>query len=160
MKTKFLLFYGYILPVLTSFAVSALLALLKFDYSEIAYYYSTKQELLIAFFAAAAAIAFPFQNSIIKEDNKHVLAILRQTKVREVFLLASTLQAILIVGMLLLILILSGLKTQNYLIGWIQMFASSLIAFETMALVSNGRAYTDIREKIIVEVNKAEGQKN
>lgn len=36
------------------------------------------------------------------------------------------------------------------------MLASVLITVETMALISNGRAYNRVREKIIVEVSKVE----
>lgn len=132
----------------------------RFDYAEIAVFYSTNQELLIGFFIGIAAIAFPFQNSIINDDNPHVLEVLKQTKVREVFVFASMFQAILIVGLLFLILILSAIKNQTYLVGYFQMLSSSLIAFEIMVLISNGHAYSEIREKIITEVNKAERQKH
>lgn len=89
MKTKFLLVYGYVLPILTSVVVSSLPMLFRFDYSQIALFYSSNQELLIGFFIGIAAIAFPFQNSIINEDNQHVLTVLQQTKVREVFLVTT-----------------------------------------------------------------------
>ncbi len=160
MKTKFLLVYGYVLPVLTSMVVSFLPMLFRFDYSQIAIFYSSNQELLIGFFIGIAAIAFPFQNSIINEDNQHVLTVLQQTKVREVFLFASMFQAMLIVGLLFLIMVLSASQSQSYFIGYVQLLSSSLITFETMALISNGRAYSEIREKIIVEVSKAERKKS
>jgi len=46
MKTKFLLIYGYVLPVLTSVVVSFLPMLFRFDYSQMAIFYSSNQELL------------------------------------------------------------------------------------------------------------------
>lgn len=138
---------------------SCLPMLFRFDYAQIAIFYSSNQELLIGFFIGIAAIAFPFINSIINEDNPHVLTVLQQSKVREVFRFASMFQAMLIVGLLFLILILSTSRDQSYAIGYVQLLASSLITFETMALISNGRAYGEIREKIIVEVSKAERKK-
>ena len=158
MKTKFLLIYGYALPILTSLVVSSLLMLFKFDYAQIAIFYASNQEILIGFFIGIAAIAFPFINSIINEDNPHVLTVLQ--RVREVFRFALMFQAMLIIGSLFVILFLSALKNQNYFIGWIQLLASSLITFETLALISNGRSYGNIREKIIVEVNKVEQKRD
>lgn len=156
MKTKSLLAYGYILPIIISVVISSLPVLFGFDYAQMAIFYSENREVLIAFFLGIAALAFPFQNSIINEDNQHVLTVLEHTKVREVFLFASMFQAMLMAGLLFLILFLSALQTQSNLVGYIQVLASVLITVETMALISNGRAYNRIREKIIVEVSKVE----
>jgi hypothetical protein len=41
------------------------------------------------------------------------------------------------------------------LIGALELFSVALIAFEFVAMVSNGRAYAEIRENIIAEVNRA-----
>lgn len=127
MKSKLLLFYGYILPIVSSAVVSSLPWFFGYDYKDIALYYSGKQELLIAFFVAIVAIAVPFQTTIVNEDNADILEVLRSTKVREVFVFASTFQAILISGMLLLTLFLASFQNQNATIGYIQLFASSLI---------------------------------
>jgi hypothetical protein len=160
MKTKFLLVYGYLIPFITSAVFSSLPWFFGFNYRDIAIYYSEKLEILLAFFVAIGAITFPFQTSIINEDNPHVLAVLQKTKVREVFVVASVLQVTLIGALLLLVLFLSSNSNQTEIIGYIQLFASSMITFESIALISNGRSYGSIRERIIIEVSKAERQQS
>jgi hypothetical protein len=160
MKTKLLLVYGYLIPFISSAVISFLPWFFGYNYEDIAIYYSENLELLIAFFVAIGAITFPFQTSIINEDNPHVLAVLQKTKVREVFVSASMFQAILFATLLFLVLFLSSNSNQSATIGYIQLLASSMITFESIALISNGRAYGTIRERIITEVSKAEQKKS
>jgi hypothetical protein len=55
--------------------------------------------------------------------------------------------------MALFILLLSSVKLHPVIIGPLELFAVSLISFEFIAMVSNGCAYTEIREKIIARVS-------
>lgn len=159
MKTKILLVYGYVIPIAGSVVTSVLPRLFGYDYINISLYFSQNLELLFAFLALLGAFTVPFQTSIINEDNPHVLATLEKSKVREVFLQASIFQAILILIMVLVLLVLSTNQTTSSVIGFIQLFASIMITFESIALISNGRAYGSIRERIITAVNKAEQKK-
>lgn len=148
MKTKLLLIYGYLLPPITSVAASSLPYFFNYDYKNISDYFSQNFSLLLALFAAIGALVIPFQSSIITEDNPHILEVLSKTKVREVYLHASVFQTVLILMMFLLLLFLSANKVQTSLTGYIQLLASAMITFESIALISNGRSYGNIREQI------------
>ncbi len=141
-------------------ALSSLPWFFNFDYKNISTYFSQNLDLLLAFFATVGAITIPFQSSIINEDNPHILAVLQKSKVREVFVQASIFQAVLILGMVFIILFLSASKNQSSAIGYFQLLASAIITFESIALISNGRAYGSIREQIIMAVNKEERKKS
>lgn len=154
-KSKILLLYGYGLPIMGSLIVGVTPRLLGYQYRYIAEYFSGNIELVFALLAVVGAIIFPFQSSIINENNPHVLTILNETKVRAVFVKASVFQAILILCLTLLMFVLSMTHSLSEFIGFLQIFSFSLIIFESMALVSNGRAYNEIREKIITSINNA-----
>lgn len=159
MKTKFLLIYGYLIP----FLISALISLLPrtfwfISYEEIAGFLSENLEILLGFLTLMIAVTWPFQTKIINEDNPHVLAVLQETKVRIVFVRSSVFQAVLIVCLALLVLILSSRSNPSAFVGFIELFSLSLITFESVALISNGRSYGKIREQIIVETNKAKNK--
>jgi hypothetical protein len=160
MKTKLLLLYGYLLPLVGSVIMSCLPWFFDYAYNNIADYYSQNLELLLAFLAVVVTATYPFQTAILSEDNPHVLNVLEKSKVRDVFVRASVFQAILIVCATLLILFLSANPVPTASIGFIELLASTMIAFEAIALISNGRAYGNIREKIITEVNRAEQKKH
>jgi len=160
MKTRLLLVYGYILPFASSALVSALPWLFGYDYKNISNYFLQNLELLLAFLAVVGAITFPFQTSIINEDNPHVLAVLKKSKAREVFVRASIFQAILVLCAAFLILFLSSIPNPSSLTGFIELLASAIITFESIALISNGRSYSSIREKIIMAVSEAEQKKS
>lgn len=156
MRTKILLFYGYLVPPITSILVSLFPWLTGgIKYEDISSFFSNKSELLIAYIALIAAITYPFQSSIISESDPHVLAILKKSKVRDVFQTASAFQAVLVLILALVIAVLSSQKTQSDVYGYIELLSLSLITFESIALISNGRAYGSIRERIMSEVNSA-----
>lgn len=161
MKTKILLVYGYLIPILTSIVVSALPWLFPWlfgfiSYAEIAIYISENIAILFAFLAMIGTLAIPFQNSILNENNPHVLAVLGETtKVRSEFVRASMYQVGFIVFLSSLVLILSTIDNQSIVTGYFELLALLLIAFEIIALISNGIAYGQIREKVITEVAKA-----
>lgn len=160
MKTKLLLIYGYLIPVLASLLIGISPWLTGFiSYDEISAYFANNSQLLFGFLALIVAIVFPFQSSVITEDNPHVLAILEATKVRVVFIRALIFQAALILSLALLILILCTRKEPSPLYGFLELFSLSMIVFESFALISNGRDYGSMREKIISATNKAD-QKN
>ncbi len=94
-------------------------------------------------------LTFPFQSTILSEDNPHVLAVLEESKVRRTFIRASAFQAVLIVCLALLILFLSAKDNPSSLIGFLELFSASMITFESVALISNGRSYGEIRKRII-----------
>lgn len=158
-KTRLLLVYGYVVPFVGSVIISVLPMFFGYDYSNISVYFSANIGLLLAFLAIITTITIPFQATIINEDNPHVLATLEKSKVREVFLQASVFQAIIIVLLSLIIFLLSVGQAQSSIAGFVLLFASTTIAFESIALISNGRAYGGIRERIITAVSKAEQSK-
>jgi len=156
MKTKILLFYGYLVPPITSILFSLLPWLIGgIKYEDIALFFVNKTEMLVALIALIAAVAYPFQSSIISENDPHVLAVLKQSKVRDVFQTASAFQAVLILILTLVITVLSSQKTQTVFYGYIELLSLLMIIFESIALISNGRTYGDIRERIMSKVNNA-----
>lgn len=161
MKTKFLLIYGYFIPILASAVISSLPFFLPWlfwfiSYDDIAVFISHNLAIIFTFLTMVGALAIPFQNTLISEDNPHVLSVLgEKTKVRKEFLRASKYQVGFIAFLAALVLIFSSLETQSGLLGYIELFILLLIVFESFALISNGIAYSQIREKIITEVSNA-----
>jgi hypothetical protein len=154
MKTKLLLIYGYLVP----FVGSAIVSIMPFwtgllnaeDFSRI---FADNRELVLVILAFFGAIAIPFQNQVLTESDEYVLSVLSKSRVRRVFQTASAVQAVVIILMALFILLLSSVKLHPAIIGPLELFAVSLISFEFIAMVSNGCAYTEIREKIIARVS-------
>lgn len=156
MKAKLLIAYGYSIPVIGSVLVSILpLWLGIVNSSSVALLFSGKPELVFAVLGVFGLVTVPFQAQILSESNEHVLLVLARSRMRKVFLAASAFQAITILLMALLLLWLPSVKRNLGIIGALELFAVSLIAFEFVAMVSNGRAYAEIRENIIAEVKRA-----
>jgi hypothetical protein len=156
MKAKLLIAYGYSIPVIGSVLVSILpLWLGIVNSSSVALLFSGKPELVFAVLGVFGLVTVPFQAQILSESNEHVLLVLARSRMRKVFLAASAFQAITILLMALLLLWLPSVKSNLGIIGALELFAVSLIAFEFVAMVSNGRAYAEIRENIIAEVKRA-----
>ena len=156
MKAKLLIAYGYSIPVIGSILVSILpLWLGIVNAKSVALLFSGKPELVFAVLSVFGLVTVPFQAQILSESNEHVLLVLARSRMRKVFLAASTFQAITILLMALLLLWLTSVKSNLALIGALELFSVGLIAFEFVAMVSNGRAYAEIRENIIAEVNRA-----
>lgn len=124
-------------------------------YDDLSLYFANHSEILFAFLAVVGAITLPFQSTIIHEENPHVLAVLSETNVRRVFVRASIFQATLILCLALSLLAMTSNSTPSVVIGYFEILAFSLITFESIALISNGRAYGNFREKIILATNKA-----
>jgi hypothetical protein len=153
---ELLIAYGYSIPVIGSVLVSILpLWLGIVNSSSVALLFSGKPELVFAVLGVFGLVTVPFQAQILSESNEHVLLVLARSRMRKVFLAASAFQAITILLMALLLLWLPSVKSNLGIIGALELFAVSLIAFEFVAMVSNGRAYAEIRENIIAEVKRA-----
>jgi len=156
MKAKALLIYAYVLPCVGSMGVAALPLLLPFiSYTDVATFYQGNVGLCLAFLAVAGGVSIPFQSKILHEDDPHVLGVLRKGHVRDVFKRASVVQAVTILVLSLVLVVLSTIQKHAHPIGFVQLLASCLIIFESLALLSNGIAYGKIRERIIDAVNKA-----
>ncbi len=156
MKAKPLLLYAYVLPYIGSFVVSGLPAFIPFiNYTDVALFYHGNVALCLALLAVTAGVSYPFQSKILHEDDPHVLGVLCKGHVRGVFRRASAVQTVTILMLSLLLLILSTSQKQSTVIGFVELLASCLIVFESLALVSNGLAYGKIRERIIDATNKA-----
>jgi hypothetical protein len=154
MKTKFLLVYGYLVPFLGSAIVSILpfkVYLLRAE--DFARVFADNRELVLIILAFFGAIAIPFQNQVLTESDEYVLSVLSRSRVRRVFQIASAFQAVVIILMVLAILLLSSVKSHPAIVGPLELFAVTLISFEFIAMVSNGCAYTEIREKIIARIS-------
>lgn len=156
MKAKLLIIYGYFLPVIGSTLVSILTLRSGFLSAEdVVRIFAQNRELVFAILAVFGSIAIPFQVQILAESNEHVLIVLKRSRVRQVFWTAAAVQAVMIIFMAVILLLLSSVKSNALLVGPLEIFAITLISFEFIAMVSNGRAYTEIREKIIAEVAMA-----
>lgn len=158
MKTKMLLIYGYVLPYAASIVGSALPTVIPFlSYAQIFKFYQDNLASLTVIFAAALAITLPFQSKIIHEDDSHVLAVLRKGSIRNVFVKATVFQNISILFFLSVVVVFSYAdgKIHESKIGFIQLFATCVIMFESYAIIKNGLEYGKIREKIIERTSKA-----
>jgi hypothetical protein len=156
MKAKMLIAYGYSIPFIGSVIASILplwLGIVNAD--SIALLFSSKPELVFAVLGVFGLVTVPFQAQILSESNEHVLLVLARSRMRKVFIKASTVQAITILLMALLLLWLASVKSHKVIVGYFELFAVSLIGFEFVAMVSNGRAYAEIRENIIAKVASA-----
>ncbi len=156
MKAKALLIYAYVLPYVGSLVVAALPLVVPFiSFTDVATFYHGNVGVCLALLAVAGGVSLPFQSKILHEDDPHVLGVLRKGHVRDVFRRASIVQAVTILLLSLVLVILSAIQKHPHPVGFIQLFASCLIVFESLALVSNGIAYGKIRERIIDAANKA-----
>jgi hypothetical protein len=156
MKAKLLIVYGYSIPFIGSIIASILplwLGIVSAD--SIVLLFSSNQGLVFAVLGVFGLVTVPFQTQILSESNEHILLVLARSRMRKVFLTASAVQAITILLMSLLLLLLPSMKSHIVIIGFFELFAISLIGFEFVAMVSNGRAYAEIRENIITKVISA-----
>lgn len=155
-NSKTLLLYGYFLPILGAVIVSTLPLFFGEDgYLGIAEAFQANVALAISVLGVAAALAIPFQTKILAEDNQVILQVLEGTNVREVFSKSSHYQAGLIILLGLFLLIASTVLDAAPWVGAAMLFSSALVGFEALSMVSNGRAYSQLREKILTETAKA-----
>lgn len=155
MNSRALLFYGYVLPILGAAIVSIIpLFLGEGSYLGIAEAFQANVSLAISVLGVGAAVALPFQMKILAEDNQVVLQVLEGTNVRDVFSQASHYQAGLILLLGLFILIVSTVFDAAPWVGVAVLFSSALIGFESLSMISNGRAYSQLREKILIKTAK------
>lgn len=153
MKTKLLILYGYLIPFIASAVVSILpMATGLINAEDVAKLFFNKKELVFAILAVFGAVAIPFQNQILSESDEHVLIVLRKSRTRQVFWTASAIQAIIVILMSLALLFLTSISSHASVVGLLEAYAISLVSFEFIAMISNGRAYTEIREKIITRI--------
>jgi hypothetical protein len=154
MKNKLLLIIGYFLPILISLAISYLPQLTNIiSYSEISFYISNNISIIIGIIAIIAAIVITFQSKVINEDNPDVLSVLRGTNIRNTFLFALIFQVLLIIFLTLFIFFVSASPNLPVNNGFYDLFALALITSESITILINGKAYGEIREKIIIKVN-------
>ena len=92
---------------------------------------------------------------MIAEDSEIVLQILKGTEVRKVFMDALLYQAFTIIIFVVILLLASTLFPIKHWVGFLLLFCSGFIGFESMSMISNGRAYADLREKILTKTAKA-----
>lgn len=153
MKTKLLILYGYLFPFIASAIVSILpMAAGLINAGDVAKLFFNKKELVFTILGFFGLVAIPFQNQILSESNEHVLVVLSRSRTRQVFWTALTVQAIIIILMSLVLLFLTSIDWHASIVGLLEAYAISLVSFEFVVMISNGRAYTEIREKIIARV--------
>lgn len=111
--------------------------------------------LAIGVIALSAAVSIPFQVKVFAEDSEIVLNILEGTEVRKVFMDALHYQAFTIIIFGIVLLLASTLFPTKHWVGFILLFCSAFVGFETLSMISNGRAYADLREKILIKTAKA-----
>ena len=156
MRNKLLLVYGYALPFLASAVVSALpLVVHAITYDAISQFFKDSADLVLAFVALLAGVTFPFQSAIIQEENPHVLEVMGSTGIRRAYVRASVFQAVTILVLVLAMLLLMSAPAPNTTYGWLELWLIALATFESMSLITNGRDYNRMRERIISETEKA-----
>lgn len=160
MKSKFLLIYGFFLPFILSLIISFIPQYVQiFTYHEISSVISDNISIIVGFIAIMEAIVIVFQSKVIHEEHPDVLSVLSNTNIRQIFINSLLFQiAIIFIITFFLILISAKLFVINNN-GFYQIFAISYLIIESLAIISNGRSYGEIREKIIIEVNKVKKNK-
>ena len=156
MRHKSLVIYGYALP----FSGAFLIAMLPFVFEVEAYLrvveaFQAHIALAIGIIALAGGIAIPFQSKVYSEDSEIVLKILDGTEVRKVFMDALQYQAFTIIALGVFLLVASTVLPTEKWVGGLLLFSSSFIGFETVSMISNGRSYADLREKILTKTAMA-----
>lgn len=152
MNSKSLLIYGYALPCAGASLVAILPILFDGEgYLKIATAFQEHIALAIGFIAIAVSISIQSQSKVMSEDNPIVLQILEGTEVRKVFMNAFHYQLATIFILGLFLLLGSTFLPKSEAVGALLLFSSGMIGFETFSIFSTGRAYTDIREKIILK---------
>lgn len=115
--------------------------------------------LVICIITITVGIAIPFQYKVYSEDSEIVLKILDGTEVRKVFKDAIQYQTYTIIALGAFLLFAPTVLPTEKWVGGLLLFSSSFFGFETLSMISNGRSYADLREKILTKTamaNKAE----
>lgn len=156
MKHKSLIVYGYALPVFGALLVAALPFVFGTNsYIKVVSVFQESIALAIGVIALFAAVSIPFQVKVFAEDSEIILHILEGTEVRKVFMNALHYQTVTIVTLGVILLLMSTSFPSEPWVGFLLLFFSSFIGFETLSMISNGRAYADLREKILTKTAKA-----
>ena len=154
-KHKSLIIYGYALPIFGSIMVAVFpLVFHSGAYLHVVKVFQKDISLAIGVIALSAAISIPFQVKVFAEDSEIVLHILKGTEVRKVFMDALHYQSFAIIIFGIILILASTLFPIKYWVGFVLLFCSSFVCFETLSMISNGRAYADLREKILIRSTK------
>lgn len=155
-KHKSLLIYGYALPICGALLVAfSPLFFNSESYLNVVSVFQNNISLAIGVIALSAAVSIPFQVKVFAEDNEIVLNILEGTEVRKVFMDALHYQAFSIIILGVILLLASTLSPNKHWVGFLLLFCSAFVGFESLSMISNGRAYADLREKILIKTAKA-----
>lgn len=156
MKHKSLIVYGYALPIFGALLVASFPLVFGSDsYIKVVLVFQETIALAIGVIALFAAVSIPFQVKVFAEDSEIVLHILEGTEVRKVFMDALHYQALTIVALGVILLLASTSFPSAQWLGFLLLFCCTLIGFETLSMISNGRAYADLREKILTKTATA-----
>ena len=148
---KALFIYGYILPFLGAFSFTAFLPLISpHFYCDVFFIFRENKSLVFLIISLFIAIASPFQSKIFTEDSVIVLYVLEKSEIRRALKDAFFFQSVTIIFTLLFLFIFVPVLFSNEEIaGLVMFFCLILIFFESLSMISNGRAYENIREKIL-----------
>lgn len=151
-----LIMYGYALPICGALLVAV--SPLAFDsnsYLNVVSVFHGNISLAIGVIALSSAVSIPFQVKVFAEDSEIVLKILEGTEVRKVFMDALHYQAFAIIIFGVVLLLASTIFPNKHWVGFLLLFCASFVGFESLSMISNGRAYADLREKILLKTAKA-----
>jgi len=155
-KHKTLIVYGYVLPIFGSLLIAIIPYVFDSSlYLKVVTVFQDGIALALGVIALSAAVSIPFQVKVFAEDSEIVLQILEGTEVRKVFMDALHYQAFTIVILGIILLLASTIFPVAQWAGFLMLFCSSFIGFETLSMISNGRSYADLREKILTKTAKA-----
>lgn len=153
---KSLIIYGYALPICGALLVAFFpLAFDSKSYLKVVSVFQENISLAIGVIALSVAVSIPFQNKVFAEDNEIVLHVLEGTEVRKVFKDALNYQAFTIIINGIILLLASTLFPVKHWVGFLLLFSSAFVGFESLSMISNGRTYADMREKILIKTAKA-----
>jgi len=148
--------YGYALPICGSLLVASMPHFFDLQcYISIVSVFHGNISLIFGFIAFILTVSIPFQVKVIAEDSEIVLKVLDGTEVRAVFKDALHYQAYSIIIFGLILLLASTIFPNKHWVGFLLLFCVSFVGFESLCMISNGRAYTDLREKILLKTAKA-----
>lgn len=131
------------------------LALNLGSYLKVVSAFQNNISLAIGVIALFAAVSIPFQVKVFAEDSEIVLHILEGTEVRKVFMDALHYQSFAIIIFGVILLLASTVFPISNWVGFLLLFCSAFVGFESLSMISNGRAYADLREKILNKTAKA-----
>jgi hypothetical protein len=151
-KHKSLIIYGYALPICGALLVA--FSPLIFDsesYLNVVSVFQNNISLAFSVITLFIVVSIPFQVKVFAEDSEIILHILEGTEVRKVFMDALHYQAFTIIIFGLILLLASTLFPNKHWVGFLLLFCSAFVGFETLSMISNGRAYANLREKILIK---------